>query len=1066
MNNVYYNPNNVVMGNNFHNRSTSTKGNVKKKVLLWLLIAIGFFSIVGGFWLTKNVFQWLPDVSKIKDMVFSQATIITDRNWEELYKLFEENREYVDFSWISNNMVNAIVAIEDQRYREHNGLDPMGIIRAGLNNLFHPWRGVQGASTIPQQLVRNLLLTRDKKISRKLKELILTSRLNDVLENQIAQEKWDLWKDELRKEMKDKTLELYLNYIFFGNNAYGVEAASKSYFNKSAKDLTILESSILASIPKWPSLYDPYKNPAELMGEFIIHDAYGNPTAFTGEVADGVVNKINEVLADADLSDKKKDNAFIKFLKWITSFTLNIQGNTINVEYVHGRKDLVLTRMYEDSYITQQELKTAFIEGINYTFSASIFPIKAPHFVQWIIEEAEKTIDKETLSKWGFIIKTSLDLNMQTLAEESINSNVSILQENGANNSSMIYLDSQNGDVLAYVGSINFFDEKIKGQNDMVRRPRQSGSSIKPLIYALALEKLWLAIDSPIYDIPFKIGPDKPNNADDKFEGVIPLKYALGHSRNIPAAKIALALGGEEAIKPYLQKIWLEGVKDNIQYGYTIALWAAELTMLELVNWYMHLSAQGKPAAIEPILEIRGQDGSLVYQKKVVMQPEVIKPWVAYLLWKILSDPANRLAGWVSKFNVSGLTYALKSWTSNAKTDKGNRPRDGRLVAYTPSKVALFRAGNADGTPLNRNAFGGTIHANPVKKFLWWLLKNNYITNETMKSVDTTEVQISKISGKLATASTPAEFVVSSVAYAGNPGFGEDGEISTIDYDSNCGGLPSSFTPPQEIKQWYLIIPSTFMPDGMDLKEITDRWKIASSSTWSNGETVWFTSGKVTYNYTNIFVEQPSKACEGRELKEDLNIKIQIAKPLADDTIGQKFTLWFAAQSPKNIRKVSIMIDDVFITSFDYKGATKSMSDVQQISIGTGIKDGNHTLQVIVFDFAWFSNQAQVAVKVSKNAPAEKEIIPANDTQAPILIDDKIQLEKQADATYKVTLVFEDLWSGIKKIKITNNGTTLKECTSATCEFTVATPIPVSISAEDIAGNKLEKSIDLNNYIQ
>jgi penicillin-binding protein 1C len=107
---------------------------------------------------------------------------------------------------------------------------------------------------------------------------------------------------------------------------------------------------------------------------------------------------------------------------------------------------------------------------------------------------------------------------MQKLAEEAVTSNVAVLQENGANNSSMIYLDSLNGDVLAYVGSINYFDEQIKGQNDMVQRPRQSGSSIKPLIYALALEKLALALDSPIYDIPFKIGPDKPNNADDKFE--------------------------------------------------------------------------------------------------------------------------------------------------------------------------------------------------------------------------------------------------------------------------------------------------------------------------------------------------------------------------------------------------------------------------------------------------------------------------------------------------------------------------------------------------------------------
>ncbi|MEI8090779.1 MAG: biosynthetic peptidoglycan transglycosylase [bacterium] len=147
-------------------------------------------------------------------------------------------------------MVNAIVAIEDQRYREHNGLDAMGMLRAGLKALVNPGSRVQGASTIPQQLVRNLLLTTDRKITRKLKEIILTSRLDGVLEKQIRAEQSSLSSAELRKQMKIKTLELYLNYISFGNNAFGVETASKTYFAKSATGLTVLESSILASIPK------------------------------------------------------------------------------------------------------------------------------------------------------------------------------------------------------------------------------------------------------------------------------------------------------------------------------------------------------------------------------------------------------------------------------------------------------------------------------------------------------------------------------------------------------------------------------------------------------------------------------------------------------------------------------------------------------------------------------------------------------------------------------------------------------------------------------------------------
>ena len=139
------------------------------------------------------------------------------------------------------------------------------------------------------------------------------------------------------------------------------------------------------------------------------------------------------------------------------------------------------------------------------------------------------------------IVRTTLDYEVQLKAEQAFKDNVRVLYENGANNSSMLYLDTDNGDVLAYVGSIDYFNEEIQGQNDMVRNPRQSGSSIKPLIYSLGFERLPLTLDTPIYDIPFQVGPDKPSNADGRFEGLLPLKRALGHSRNIPAVKMYLA---------------------------------------------------------------------------------------------------------------------------------------------------------------------------------------------------------------------------------------------------------------------------------------------------------------------------------------------------------------------------------------------------------------------------------------------------------------------------------------------------------------------------------------------
>jgi penicillin-binding protein 1A len=142
----------------------------------------------------------------------------------------------------------------------------------------------------------------------------MTSKLSGVLEKMIRKENGKLSAAALRKEMKDRTLELYLNYISFGNNAFGIEAAAKTYFDKSAKDLTVLEASILASIPKGPSLYNPYKNRDLVVGSFSVKDRYDNPVLFSGDVQKVVTEKFAQILNDADLSTKKNNNAVVKFI--------------------------------------------------------------------------------------------------------------------------------------------------------------------------------------------------------------------------------------------------------------------------------------------------------------------------------------------------------------------------------------------------------------------------------------------------------------------------------------------------------------------------------------------------------------------------------------------------------------------------------------------------------------------------------------------------------------------------------------------------------------------------------
>lgn len=150
---------------------------------------------------------------------------------------------------------------------------------------------------------------------------------------------------------------------------------------------------------------------------------------------------------------------------------------------------------------------------------------------------------------------------------------------------------------------------------------------------------------------------------------MLPLKKALGFSRNIPAVKMFFALGGEAVAKPFLQRLGLLGIKNDIEYGYPLALGAGEVSMLELANAYTHLS-NATPGVMNPILEIKTNDGTIIYSKTAQKQENVIKPGIISLMWKILSDPANRLGVWTTKFNVKNLTYALKTGTSNVKTDK------------------------------------------------------------------------------------------------------------------------------------------------------------------------------------------------------------------------------------------------------------------------------------------------------------------------------------------------------------------------------------------------------------
>ena len=1024
----------------------------KKKFSFWKVLwaLVLFFIIawigVGTIRMQINVFKNLPDVSEVKDMVFSQATIITDKNWVELYKLFDENREYVEINEISQHMIDAIVAMEDQHYWEHEGLDPWWIFRAAL-------KGKWWWSTLPQQLMTNVFKLKAwlsnsgkgkvwhylDKIAYKLRQIVLAKRLNTTFQKQVKAENPNLSNEEAKKEMKKKVLELYLNYIEFGNNSFGVEAASKSFFGISASKLSVAQSAILASLPKWPGLYSPLTESGrkKLMWYFKITDVSWNEYPYEWTLKQDIIAKFSDAIRQADFSNKKTSNSSVNLLQWLWSFTLIVDGKEYYIQFYNWRKDVVLSRMLEDWYITEEEYKNAEIEALSVEFKSAAFSIKAPHFVFWIKEILEEQYGENAVLEWWLIVKTSLDYEVQKMAETAFQNNVRTLYENWANNSSMLYVNTDNWDVLAYVWSLDYFNDEIQWQIDMVRSRRQSWSSIKPLIYALWFMRLPITIDTPIYDIEYQVWPDRPNNADDKFEWLLPLKSALWHSRNIPAIKMFVAVWWEGAVKPYLQSLGLP-LSDDINYWYPLAIWAAEVSLLEFAWAYSYLTTE-TPAEINPILEITAADWSVIYEKEVKEKEDIIPAWVRYLIWKILSDPANRLAGWVNKFNVSWLTYALKTWTSNMKTAKWNRPRDGLVAAYTPDNLILMWAGNADASPMNSNAYWWTIHAQPLKEFLWGLVNWWYITNRQMTNVETASISISRITGKIPWENEPGELITSTIWYINNMPREANGNVSTYEYDASCLWLSSPLTPYNEVKQWYYMELSSFMPGNEDLQKIKEWWgekaKIPNWSEWSLS--------------INILTAIPEWYCENREPSVSDSVQVSIIDPETDQKISAKPSIMYSVKSDSRLKTLTITVDGALVFSKTY---TRQKEDLSTSNIDlSNFAPGKHTITVQAIDASWKMNNASII-----------DVLESTDDEPPFLVLEQSKKQQKDGNNYQVSLVFDDHLSWIPGWTVSANWKVIHSFDWRLALFTTNAE-SFDVEVKDNYGNTLNQTINLSD---
>jgi len=712
--------------------------------ILGLFIVIAVLTFLYAVWV---LFTFNPGKVAAKD-----STLIYDREENLLYTIHgEENRESLDsLDQIAPSLVDATIAIEDDNFYHHIGIDIPALAKAFLSQL-----GIgtpRGGSTITQQLVKNSLLSSEQTYIRKYREIITAL----VLELKFS---------------KDDILLMYLNEIPYGNNAYGIELAAKRYFGKDATELTLGESAILASIPKAPTRYSPYGNYKYSVLSFELTEENLQGRSIKGE---------------EDLSTDEFTRGLLG-----TTFTLP-DASTF---YIKGRSDLVLDRMMDLGMITESEKTAALAEIQTIAFTDYKELDQAAHFVLWVKQQLEEKYGSEIVEQGGLKVYTTLDPDFQKGAEEAIAEQIeSNTKTYGANNAALVSIQPQTGQILAMVGSADWGNSDIDGQVNMITSYRQPGSAFKPFVYSLALLNQYTAA-TVFYDVLTHFGSDTPKNFSGTFSGPLPMRQALGNSLNIPAAKAYFLAGEEQGIVPFVNKFGLD-LDPNHSYGYPLALGAAEVTPLEFAEAYGVFANGGYKVEPTAILRVEASDGQNLEQwdEKKVEKIQVLDPQVAYIINDILSDPSVNLG---SAMYLSALDNAAKTGTS---TDDDGYPQDGWIVAYTPTLVTIGWSGNANGDPMFSNGEAYFTIA-PIWKNYMTKILNRLEPTEWVRPAGIKEVAISKASGKLPSQYTPSDMIRTEIFADFAVPSEQDDSYQVVKVENISGRLATPYSPADSIEE-------------------------------------------------------------------------------------------------------------------------------------------------------------------------------------------------------------------------------------------------------------------------
>lgn len=589
----------------------------------------------------------LPPVENLQNYSPALATKIYDRNGTLVYELFTEKRRMTTLAEIPENVKKAVLAIEDTNFYHHYGFSPRGIIRAAVNNtVYKRRRGIQGGSTLTQQLSKTIFLSRERTLSRKLKELMMSVQLERTLS-------------------KDEILELYLNQIYFGAGAYGIEAASRVYFSKIPSEITLDEAAMLAGLVKAPNYYSPFNDPERT---------------------------------------KIRRNIVITRMADIGLITEAMAVEALEAPVQSQRPPPTSTvSPYFMEYVRLQ-LEPIFGEDLIYRGGLSIYTTLDADFQKSAEESFEKNIraveaDAKFVANLAKQDKSSATLQGALLA-----------------------VDVKTGGILAMIGGRNF---RVSQFNRATQAMRQPGSSFKPVIYAAALENGFKAtsvlddaplvylndgrdwrlaarstdflgtLDPRLLEDPMKVW--FPQNYKRKYHGPVSLRQGLEQSMNSVSIRILETISPPKAMD-YARRM---GITSPLTNTLSLALGSSDVTLYEMVRAFSTLANYGIKTRPYAVTKVEDKDGRLIYEGRP-HEEEVMSAATCFIMTHLLKGVVERGTGRAAR--LGNVAAAGKTGTTNDNTDAW-------FIGYTPEVACGVWVGFDDKTSLGDGMTGGRVSA-------------------------------------------------------------------------------------------------------------------------------------------------------------------------------------------------------------------------------------------------------------------------------------------------------------------------------------------------------------------